>query len=206
VPLFLFLSSSVQLTTMKKIVLSLLVIALSLTVTAQKFQLGIKAGANFAAPKFTGTNITNVSGKTGLNIGAFATIGLLGINLQPELNYSAVNFDYTQTGVTPNVVHKFKQNYLAIPVLLKISIPLTGLGLYAGPQMSTLLSAKDNGADAKNGLEKKEWAAVFGADFKIPVVKIILSARYQAGITDMATSSNVKLKNNLTTFSIGYKF
>lgn len=189
-------------TTMKKLLLSVLVITVSLSVTAQKFNLGIKAGANFAAPKYSNTGVSNVKGKVGANIGAFATVGLIGINLQPEINFSSVNFDYSLSGVA----HTIKQNYLAIPVLLKFSIPLTGLSLYAGPQSSTLLSLKDNGTDRKSSSNKQEWAAIFGADFKIPVTKIILSARYQAGITDMDPTSGGKLKNNLTTFSIGLKF
>jgi hypothetical protein len=186
---------------MKKLLFVTGALLVTMTVSAQKFQLGLKAGANFPSPKYTATGVTNVNGKTGLTVGAFGTIGLLGINVQPELNFSSVNFEYTSAGTT----RKFKQNYLAIPVLLKISIPLTGLSLYAGPQSSTLLSAKNNDVDVKSSMNTQEWSAIFGADFKIPLTPIILSARYQAGITDMDPSGN-KLKNNLINASVGFKF
>jgi hypothetical protein len=186
---------------MKKTLLFILCISVTCISFAQKFNLGIKAGANFPSPKYERTGVSNVNGKMALNLGAFATIGALGFNVQPELNYSQINFDYTEA----SAVKRFKQTYLAIPVLFKFNIPLSGFGLYAGPQYSNLLSAKDNDVDVKSTLSSSEWAAVFGADFKIPLTKIIISARYQAGITDVATSSAVKLKNNLATVSVGLK-
>jgi hypothetical protein len=186
---------------MKKLFLIALAAVFTVSVSAQKFQMGLKAGANFPSPKYEATGVSNVKGKTGLTVGAFGTIGLLGINLQPEINYSTVNFEYTEA----STVRKFKQTYLAIPVLLKFSIPLTGLSLYAGPQSSMLLSAKRNDVDVKPLLKDQEWSAIFGADFKIPLTPIILSARYQAGITDMYANGD-KLKNNLINASVGFKF
>lgn len=186
---------------MKK-TLVIILTAFTVSAQAQKFQMGLKAGANFTSPKYEATGVSNVKGKTGVNIGAFATVGLLGINLQPEINFSTADFEYTSA----STVRKFKQSYLAIPVLLKFSIPLTGLSLYAGPQVSNLLSAKNNGTDVKAAMRDQEWAAIFGADFKIPVTKIILSARYQTGVTDMIPDRSAKLKNNMITASIGFKF
>lgn len=172
--------------------------------------LGVKGGINIAN---VDTNIPDISdlaeSKTGFVGGGFATFGLGSLfALQPELLYSQKGFKAEEGGQTAEL----GLNYFEIPVLLKAQFKLAMLrpAIYAGPVLSFETGCTfsfdgasedcDAGEDFTNR-KKNEWGAVFGAnlDFFLGSLTLILDARYQLGLTNLADvpEDDDEVKNNV---------
>lgn len=88
--------------------------------------------------------------------GAFINIPLAAegkFNVQPELLYSrqGARINHTVGNISGNyTVRAFKQiiNYINVPVMLQFRVP-SGFYFETGPQMSLLLSSKQNGPDSQ---------------------------------------------------------
>ena len=160
--------------------------------------LGVKGGINIAN---VDTNITDISeladSKTGFVGGGFVTLGLGSLfALQPELLYSQKGFKAEESGQSAQL----GTNYIEIPVLLKAQFKLAMLrpAVYAGPvysletgctfDLSGISFDCDNEVAGFDERKKSEWGAVFGAnlDFIVGPVILILDARYQLGLTNLA--------------------
>jgi hypothetical protein len=159
--------------------------------------IGVKGGVNIAN---IDTNIPDISdladSKTGFVGGAFATFGLGSLfALQPELLYSQKGFKAEESGQSAEL----GLNYFEIPVLLKAQFKLAMLrpAIYAGPVLSfetgcsfsmSGVSVDCDVGDDFSDRKKTEWGAVFGAnlDFLVGSLTLILDARYQLGLTNLA--------------------
>ena len=159
--------------------------------------IGVKGGVNIAT---VDTNITDISelvdSKTGFVGGGFVTLGLGSLfALQPELLYSQKGFQAEESGQSAQL----GTNYIEIPVLLKAQFKLAMLrpAVYAGPVVSfetscdvsvSGVSVECNDDEGFVDRKKNEWGAVFGAnlDFIVGPVILILDARYQLGLTNLA--------------------
>ena len=182
--------------------------------------LGVKGGINIAT---VDTNVSDISdlvdSKTGFVGGGFVTLGLGSLfALQPELLYSQKGFQVDEFGETV----KFNTNYIEIPVLLKAQFKLAMLrpALYAGPVLSfetgCTVSALELSVDCDDETvgvgdrKTTEWGAVFGGnlDFILGPVILILDARYQLGLTNLADvpDSDDSVKNNLWQIMAGVGF
>ncbi|HRE50037.1 MAG TPA: porin family protein [Flavitalea sp.] len=115
---------------MKKLLL-IPAILFSLGLFAQKFQLGLKAGANVS--NFSGGDFGNIDKKAlvGFHGGGFVSF-LLGDNfaIQPEVLFSSQGAKLKNAGNEEN----FKVSYLNIPILAKYRFN-GGFYLEAGPQI-----------------------------------------------------------------------
>ncbi len=192
---------------MKKISLSILAfIVLAATASAQ-VKFGGKAGINIA--KLSGkseSQTQNLDSKIGLHIGGLVEIPVTeSFSVMPELNFDQLGGkDKVSTFET-----KLMLNYLSIPVLAKYNIG--GLGIYAGPQLGLLLSAKakvdSQEEDVKGQFKSTDFSAVLGAEYNLPY-GIFVSARYILGlskITDPSTDSDYA-RNRAITIGVGIKF
>lgn len=161
---------------------------------------GVKAGINLANVSISGggTSISPNSLTRG-TVGAFAMIpGGKNFTIQPELLYSGMGFGYSGSKVT--------FDYLSVPVLAKFT-GASGFGIYAGPQIGFLLSAKDDGDDIKENIKSTDFSGVFGADYTLSN-GINFAARYQLGFSNFIKEGDPgeAAKNNAFTFTIGYVF
>jgi opacity protein-like surface antigen len=207
---------------MKKIILSsLLVLAVSFTY-AQKAEFGIKGGLN--SSNFSGdTGGIDFKSRIGFNVGAFAAIKLSGkITLQPEILYStqgakAVNVSQFYNGALYTGDVKFNLSYINIPVMIKYYVA-DKFNLEAGPQIGFLTSAKTSTKldgfnqtvddDIKDSFESLDFGLDFGAGYDI-TKNISAGIRYSLGLANIAKTEpgdNSKLKNNVLSLSVGYKF
>jgi hypothetical protein len=192
---------------MKRVSLLLLAcIAFALTTSAQ-VKFGGKAGINLAnvSGKSDGDKL-DYDSKVGLHIGALVEIPISeSFSVMPELNFDQLG---AKTSVLSQDV-KYNINYLSVPVLAKFNV--SGLGIYAGPQIGFLMSAKtefgDNESDVKDQLKSTNFSALFGAEYNLPM-GLFISARYNLGLSkiDDESDSNNYTKANAITFGIGYKF
>ena len=113
---------------MKKILLSVFVALISLSVSAQHF--GVKAGVNIAG--FYGNDAEETKNITGFNVGALYEVPISGgFYFQPELLSSMKGATVSESGVDA----KFKPYYLDVPLKLmyKFKFDAGNLTIAAGP-------------------------------------------------------------------------
>ncbi|WP_336517479.1 porin family protein [Pollutibacter soli] len=190
---------------MKKwLIASFVLLVISGTTYAQKFQVGLKAGMN--ASNFTGGNIDS---KTLLGFHAGTNFNfLLGNNfsISPEILFSSQGAKYNELGTEKNL----KVSYIQVPVLAKFRFN-GGLYLEAGPQVGFKVGedvdipnqtidnfAKnlDLGIGAGLGFHSRSG---FG-----------IGARYIAGLSKVgdfnASEMNPDFKNSVIQLSLFYTF
>jgi len=163
------------------------------SVTAGGLDFGIKGGINIA--NIYGDDPEEIDWKTGFAGGIFFDWGITTLfGIQPELLYVQ---DGSKTEFM-EVDWKLKFNYLQIPVLAKVDLPVGGSlipVLYAGPYVSLLLDSKltletaDNDAsvDLKDYTKSYDAGLVFGAalEFGAGPGKMTLEGRYCLGMTEI---------------------
>ena len=145
---------------MKKIVLSIFISAFfAVTLAnAQGIGLGIKGGVNFANQSIKDISQQlgdfSTKGRTGFHGGAYVVLAFSEKwAIQPEIMFSS------QGSEIPDVedLRSNKFNYLSIPVLLRWK-PVSLLSIEAGPQFSSLMSAKDvNGDSIKDNFKNGDF-------------------------------------------------
>ena len=185
---------------MKKIITLFSLVVVSTVVNAQLdgVQFGAKAGVNFANLTASGGGIS-VSGSslTSFTAGGFAIVPIgETFAIQPELAYSGLGAKFGGD--------KTNLNYLTVPVFAKYVLS-NGIGIYAGPQISYLLSAKSGGQDIKSEVKSTDFSAAFGADFTLKS-GFNVAARYQLGLSNVSKDPDGTLKNKAFTITLGYVF
>jgi len=179
---------------MKKTILIIALLTISLSMKAQLLQLGVKAGLNYA--NFTGTEI-QTDAITSYHAGLLAEIKLMDkFAIQPELLYTTQGASYKEAG------EEFKNElgYIAIPVLAKIYLGQS-FSVELGPQASFLLSEK-NDFDLEDS-NTFDFGLAGGLSYKI-TKNIFVQGRYVLGLTEI--SSNADAKNSVLQFSAGLMF
>lgn len=185
---------------MKKLLLSALcVTAFGITAQAQdlEIQFGAKAGLNIAD---MGGDADTEGSRTGLHIGGLAEIKISEtFSIQPELLYSMQGAE-----VAEDV--DLELSYLNVPIIAKYYV-MEGLSIEAGPQVGFLLSADQDGNDAKDNLKSIDFALNGGVAYDLPM-GVFFQVRYSAGISDINDIDGVddKANNNVLSLSVGYKF
>lgn len=190
---------------MKKLLLFALFTVFALTTSqSQEVRFGAKGGLNIS--KLGGdTNTFDPGLKSGFHIGGLAEISFSEkFALQPELLYSAEVYEYGAT--TGFVSYDSKVSYIRIPILAKYYI-IDGLSAEAGPVFGTLLSAKIEDVDVKDGFKSFDTGLAIGASYELNM-GLFFSARYNIGLMDINDVDGYDLKNHANTFhiSVGYFF
>jgi outer membrane protein with beta-barrel domain len=183
----------------KLIVVPILVLAYSIA-SAQKFELGPKAGVNIS--NFSSSNSGSKT-KVGFHLGGFLAFKL-GENfaVQPEVLFSTQGAKYDSVNFK-----ELKANYLNVPVLVQLRMP-GGLYLETGPQAGILLTADLDDQTIKDTYRSLDWSWAFGLGFRSKM-GLGLGARYNLGLTkvrdDISTSSfETDAKNSV--FQVGLFF
>jgi hypothetical protein len=191
---------------MKKVVFVLLFF---FAVVSQSFSqasvaLGIKGGLNFANVDASSPSAAYNS-KTGYHAGAYLSIKLAKIGIQPEIIFSRQGSSIkTLNGTSLDT----RFDYVNIPVILKLYL-VGGLNLQAGPQFGFLASASQDAVaggsvDIKNTLKSSDITAALGLGWDLPF-GLNIDARYNLGLTkinDVAGSADAK--NQVIQVSVGY--
>ena len=207
---------------MKKLIFTIAtVVAIGFTAHSQEIKYGIKAGLNIA--NFGGdTEKTNV--RPGFNAGALVEIRFNNFAIQPEIFYSQqgskIKYNiYSGDILSEEYEYTSKLGYINVPIIAKYYI-LEGLSLQAGPQIGFLISAKDKAEatvsgtnmsdemDSKDLYEKIDFSILGGVGYDLPI-GIFFQARYNVGLSNInkdPEAADIKLTNNVFSFSVGYKF
>ena len=182
---------------MKKTCIALFaMIALTTTLQAQGFRIGIKGGGNMN--KIDGQSFNN-GFDFSYHLGAFAELDFTKkLGIQPELlwnesstkpsNFQAI-YGSGSLSANFNGQQQVKLDYLSIPVLLRYSILNGLLTLNAGPQYSILLKQdKTILQNSQAAFKSGDFAAVVGAQINLSALR--LYARYNIGLQNINDIDN----------------
>jgi hypothetical protein len=208
---------------MKKIILILTALTITLGANAQTLKFGAKAGMNVAslsAASYNGMKEKGASMMIGFHVGGYVNYSITDmIGLQGELLFSMQGANKTEdTDV--------RLNYINIPLLaeLKLIPSLPELSFFAGSQIGFNISRKvswsdgssASGSDLDKILEQSgekintfDIAGVIGAQYTF-MEHLTLGARYNMGITNGSSGlSGVKVsgnRHNVIQLSFGWTF
>jgi hypothetical protein len=175
-----------------------MVIATTGMASAQSgFNVGIKAGVNYANLPTSFKEVKDKQGKAGYNIGLFARIGDA-LYFQPELNYTAFKSEYTFAG--NNYQPKFKQANIPLMVGYKlINTEALNLRISAGPDLSYTL----NKAVGPAQFDYKKFTAGGVINAGVDIGSLTLDARYSRGFTKI--NKGLDEKTGIFNLSVGFK-
>lgn len=170
--------------------------------SAQTFNLGLEAGANFS--NFIGSDVTT-DNVTGSRLG-FVGGGFLSLNfgnsfaIRPEILYE-------QKGGKDTSNNTYQLDYVEIPVLLKFSLGTPGINpaILLGPSFSFNMVAQVANSGNTSTITNSNGSdiGVIGG-VEVDIDKFLVSGRYELGFNDVATSTH--LQNGTLTFLVGYAF
>ncbi len=162
----------------------------------------IKGGLNTAF--FSGDDGAGTDPRLGVAAGAG-----LRFDVSPSLGVQ-VEALYSQEGAEdPDNRGTYKMDYLDVPILLRAALPLSpyaDAGLYVGPQIGIPVRSdfvRDNGRVDNVDLQT-DIGLTLGADYWSGPIGIDL--RYTTGLTDAFENSNLDIRNQAFTVSLGYRF
>ncbi|OXA77267.1 Outer membrane protein beta-barrel domain-containing protein [Flavobacterium aquidurense] len=191
---------------MKRIFLvAIAVMAFGFT-NAQQTRFGIKGGLNITT--YAGGDYWDANSLVGFQVGGFAEIKIIErLAIQPEILFSTqgarldTSFgDYDE-----------KLNYINVPVLAKFYITKQ-FTVEGGPQLGFLVSAKQEGHDAKDDFKSVDTGFNFGAGYNF-TENVSVNLRYTVGLSNIldyevnnADEYFDSPKNSVLALTLGYKF
>ncbi|MGB9835492.1 MAG: porin family protein [Candidatus Saccharicenans sp.] len=195
----------------------LLLTLLVATPVMADIQFGLRAGANLA--KFTGADIQEFSdtikNKAGLVAGIFLSINFGKIiTIQPEVLYSMKGAALSEP--IPEYSGKLYADYLEIPLLLKLRLPLPVLQpvIFAGPSVGFKLKEKYvlNGQTVElqeNLFQNNDYGAIFGAGLDLGR-HLQFDFRYSLGLKKVISAAQGEtppdIKNGVWSITVGLAF
>jgi hypothetical protein len=174
---------------MKTLYLLLIGIGCSSLAMAQKFNIGVKAGAELQ--KLDGQTFKE-GFSFGYQLGGFARIGIgRKFGIQPEVLFSQVNIDTTASFNDVyqfNQLSKVKLGYLKIPLLLDYKM-LPFLSIQAGPQVGVLIDNNLNlFQNGQTAFKKGDFSMLAGVQANF--AKFRVYGRYAIGLNNINDIDN----------------
>lgn len=203
---------------MKKItflLVSVLLLSYSTTQAQFGFRMGIKGGPNFSSLNVSESFKVNYDNRTSYHFGAFMTLKVAKLAIQPEVLYSSQGAMFN-TELDSRTFNDLRQefNYINIPVMLKLYLA-GGLNFQVGPQFGYLLDAKSenqiieqiaNAEKLEDAYKDSDLSIALGIGLDLPL-GLTLDARYNYSLDAVnATNSIAQTRNQVYQVSIGYRF
>lgn len=187
--------------TMKKLILSLAIVAIASLSASAQAKFGIKAAMNISSLR--GDDADGLKSYIGANGGLFANIPLTGnLSVQPEVLYSA------EGAKAEDGDGKIQLGYVNIPVMLKYT-DASGFFGEVGPQIGILTSAKlkvgDNSEDIKDGFKSTNLSVGVGAGFNF-TPSIGVGLRYNLGLSNISDNDDADVKTGNFSIGVHYTF
>ncbi len=201
---------------MKKTTISFLTLFFILILASQAQALvdfGIKGGINNSKILFSPSDrFSNQSYLQGATFGAFLTVNLGPIGLQPEVLYSRRGLEFQIPVYSPDTEYyadsKARLDYIEIPLLVRLDILPAGplkFYIFGGPSYGILLKAElaqtyqgtTETEDIKSDFKNSALAIVggLGVDIKIPLLfKLTVDARYHYGLNNILSDTSSLLE------------
>ena len=189
---------------MKKIILSIVVMACFLSQINAQVKFGIKGGVTFDDFNYKNENGLKIGNSAGWQAGVLlkVKVPVIGIGVQPELLYTVRNAKVPVHHASGKD-GKNTISYLEVPINLQWGPDLLLLHPYlmVGPYFSYALNIK--GDELKNKIDKLDWGISLGAG--LDIWKLQFGARYSWGLQDVGMK-DFELKTNSFKVSLGILF
>ena len=172
---------------MKKLFLTILLVASISAVNAQVFNFGIKGGLNYNSNGDLKTDLTNIrvssDQETGYHIGILTEMKLpLWLYLRPELYYTHTKSSYSKENVKADLT----MDKIDAPILLGLRFLKIGR-IFVGPSFHYIMNTKLKGSDIIDDLKKvSSDDFTVGAQFGLGIElgRIGVDARWESGLSD----------------------
>jgi len=178
-------------------------------------QFGLKVGANMAKP--TGADaqdpLATIKSRVGFTGGIFLAFNFgKVVTIQSEVLYTMKGATYV--ALDDSYTDKLYADYIEIPLLLKLKIPLPGIQpfVFAGPSVGFKLSDKieENGLpDPEFIFKNNDYGAIFGAGFNLGR-SFMIDVRYSLGLQKVLDTidggADFDYKNGVFAATIGIAF
>lgn len=192
---------------MKRIILTAIAVMAFAFTNAQQTRFGVKGGLNVAS--FAGGDYWDAKSLVGFHVGAFAEIKVIErLAIQPEILFSTQGAKL-ESAFDTDVDAKL--NYINVPVLAKFFITKK-FTVEAGPQIGFLVSAKEDGDDAKDFYKSTDFGFNLGAGYNF-TDDLSVGIRYTIGFSNIADYESEDFdeyldspKNSVLALSLAYKF
>ena len=204
---------------MKKVLLIIAILTFTLAVNAQT-HFGLKAGLNIA--NLNGSDAGNSDSRTGFLAGGFFAYDFSPMfSIQPEVLYTMKGAQQKENYLGQSVTYTLKLDYVEIPVLLKLNIPLAPgstvkPSIFAGPaidfKVNSQVEAESGGQTASADLEDikgTDFGLVFGGAlaFDLSGYDLGFDVRYTLGLTSIDDSGNdADIKNSAISIAAFFGF
>jgi hypothetical protein len=174
-----------------------------------KVDLGVKVGANFQ--ELSGNLSSQYRG--GVVGGIFVGLHKNRMGVQVEGLVKTVSYDLkvllpTMPPIATYASANINAISLEVPVLFEYKI-FWHIWAQAGPEFSSILSAKDGSTDYKNHFDASDFGAVIGLEAHLPM-KLNIGARYIYGVTNINNESVSgvagSMKNRTAQIYVGFRF
>jgi hypothetical protein len=202
---------------MKKIILLVAAVALTLSSCSQELEFGLKAGLSADNIKLNNTNglTTSVEGNNTFNFGAYGRfkVMVIGLFVQPEIifNKRASNITLTDNGKSYTFSHS--ANYIDVPVLVGFKM-LKLFRIYGGPnfqfmtKQNTDINSLNNADFQKVDLKKNTTGVQLGVG--LDLLKFRVDAKYDFNAGSMGSAFSYKdtaptITNGMITLQVGFK-
>lgn len=192
----------------KIIAAALFVMIFAEKATAQDLTFGPKVGynnANLSGKDFREFHENN--SRSGFHAGLFAEIRFNKIAIQPEVYYSSQGGKWKAFSNDKVVEHDFNLSYVNVPVMIKYYLT-NGIAIEAGPQAGFLTDSNVKFSDLDPDSAKFndfDFSVNVGLSINLPL-NFMVSARYNAGLTNVVDHPDVDWKGRVMQLSVGYRF
>ena len=177
-------------------------------VNAQDLSFGPKVGYNNAS--LNGSNFREFHDNNsinGMHVGIFAEVRFNKFAIQPEVYYSTEGGKW-KVGVNEgSLEHNFNLEYIQVPLMFKYYLT-NGIAIEAGPQAGFLTNSDVKFSDLdpdSSKFNEFDFSVNAGLSINLPL-NFMISARYNAGLTNVIDHPDVDWKNRVLRLSLGYRF
>ncbi len=200
----------------KSAIITIFILATSLQTFAQvNTMVGAKGG--WVQSSLLGSDAKSQTVKSGFNAGAVINVASANhmISIQPEVLYSRRATELTYL----NFMQEYEIQYVDIPLLLKVSLPLEGIrpNVFAGPYAGIKIADETTYTETITGISVTEsntlngidYGAVFGAglDLDFQSAVLTLDGRYNLGMQELEKAESTEdLKNGSFSINLGALF
>lgn len=194
---------------MKKLILSLALLAMALTGYSQGFSFGPKIGLSQTKLDLKSDDFKNGDSKFGYHVGVFARIGLGGLYLQPEVLYTQTQGQFSfDEGVGAIKEYEADFNRVDIPVMLGFKM-FNLLRVQAGPIASINVNSelKEAGETVRD-VDYKNATLGYQAGLGVDIGNLIIDAKYESSldkVTGNVGNFSTDQRMNQWILSVGFK-
>jgi hypothetical protein len=196
---------------MKKLLLSIALVAASIGVFAQSAKLGLKGGLNFAKLNASYGGISgSTQSLTSFSAGAFIDLKLGALSVQPALLY-------TGKGGTDGDGNKINLYYVQVPVNLVYHVPVVVGNIYfgGGPYVAYGISGTGKDAsgtstdvtfgDGEDNIKRNDFGLNGIAGFQF-TSGFLVGINYDLGLSNILNTNEVSTRNRVFGVSVGFTF